>query len=237
MISIIVPVFNEETRVKNNLELINSYLNQKKIKHEIIVVNDGSEDSTLEILSSLEKNLAFKTISHHKNLGKGAAIKSGVNQAEGELILFTDVDLSVPIEFTATYLDELRKDVDVIIGTRANQKSRVQLRQFWLREFMGEMFTVLTNLILQVGVSDFTCGFKLFRREAAKKIFNRQVIKRWAFDAETLFLAKKYGFSVKEIPVVWRHRSGSKVRFPKDLVEALFDLVRIRINSFLGQYN
>lgn len=237
MISVIVPVFNEETRVKNNLELIDSYLNLKKIKHEIIVVNDGSEDSTLEILSSLEKNLAFKTISHQKNLGKGAAIKSGVNQAEGELILFTDVDLSVPIEFTATYLDELRKDVDVIIGTRANQKSRVELRQFWLREFMGEMFTVLTNLILQVGVSDFTCGFKLFRKEAAKKIFNRQVIKRWAFDAETLFLAKKYGFSVKEIPVVWRHRSGSKVRFPKDLVETLFDLVRIRINSFLGQYN
>lgn len=232
MISIIVPVFNEETRVKNNLELINSYLNLNRIKHEIIVVNDGSTDSTTEILSSLEKNLALKVITHQKNLGKGAAIKSGVNQAKGELILFTDVDLSVPIEFISTYLKELRKDTDVIIGTRANQKSRVELRQFWLREFMGEIFTVLTNLMLGVGVSDFTCGFKLFRREAAKKIFNKQIISRWAFDAETLFLAKKYNFLIREIPVVWRHRSGSKVKFPKDLIETIADLVRIRLHSY-----
>lgn len=232
MISIVVPVFNEETRVKNNLELINSYLNRKRIRHEIIVVNDGSTDSTTEILSSLEKNLPFKTISHQKNLGKGAAIKSGVNQAKGELILFTDVDLSVPIEFISTYLRELTKNTDVIIGTRESQKSRVELRQFWLREFMGEMFTILTNLILGVGVSDFTCGFKLFRREAAKKIFNKQIINRWAFDAETLYLAKKYNFLIKEVPVVWRHRSGSKVKFPKDLIETIVDLVRIRLYSY-----
>lgn len=237
MISIIIPVYNEQSRVSESLELIVNYLKDHKIESEIIVVNDGSKDGTLDILNDLQKSLDFKIISNPKNLGKGGAIKAGVNNAKGDLILFTDIDLSVPFDFIDKYLNVLTPETDIIIGTRANKESRVEERQFWLREMLGGGFTVLTNIILGVGVSDFTCGFKLFRQKAAVKIFNQQLIQRWAFDAESLFLARKHNFQIKEVPVVWRHRDGSKVRFPQDLIETFFSLIVIRINDLRGRYD
>lgn len=237
MISIIIPVFNEEERLRESLGEICSYLKSKRIDSEVIVVNDGSTDSTGKVLLNLQNELNFKIFTHNQNLGKGAAIKTGINNSLGDKILFTDIDLSVPFEFVKKYIDALTPETDVVIGTRANKDSKVEIRQFWLREMMGGMYTHITNLILQVGVSDFTCGFKLFRKEAALKIFNKQKVKRWSFDAESLYLAKKYHFNIKEIPVLWRHRSGSKVKFPQDLFSSLFSLIGIRVNSILGSYD
>ena len=178
----------------------------------------------------------LKVFTHKTNSGKGAAIRTGVARAAGEKILFTDIDLSVPIEFLDNFNQAMTDEIDIIIGSREHPDSKIEIKQFWLREMAGYSFTVLTNAILQVGASDFTCGFKLFRREAARKIFAKQLINRWAFDAETLFLAKKYEFVVKEEPVVWRHGEGSKVRFPQDLIDSFFGLLQIRINNFLGKY-
>lgn len=236
MISIVIPVFNEEKRITKSLEMIFAFLKSFKEETELIIVDDGSFDSTAKIVNEFKKKNDIKFIVQEKNSGKGAAIKTGVANASGSKILFTDVDLSVPIEFLESFNQAMTEDVDIVIGSREHPDSKIETPQHWLREFAGYSFTVLTNAILQVGVTDFTCGFKLFRREAARKIFSKQLIKRWSFDAETLFLAKKYQFEVKEMPVVWRHAEGSKVRFPQDLIDSFFGLLQIRINNLLGKY-
>jgi glycosyltransferase involved in cell wall biosynthesis len=237
MVSIIIPIFNEESRLRENLAEIIGFLKKSDIKSEIVMVNDGSHDKTSLILEEMKDKFDLKIVNHPKNLGKGAAIKTGVNAATGDIVLFTDIDLSVPIEFLDNYLKVLDDQADVVIGTRAHPDSKVEIRQSRTREFMGEMFTLLTNTILQVGVTDFTCGFKMFRKEAALKIFNKQLIKRWSFDAESLFLAKKFHYKIKEVPVVWRHREGSKVKFPQDIIDSLLGLFEIRLNALLGKYD
>lgn len=236
MISIVIPVFNEEKRISASLETISEFLKGYKETCEVIIVDDGSWDSTPKILEDFKATMNLKILTQKTNKGKGAAIRTGIGGAEGERILFTDIDLSVPIETLISFNEALKDDVDIVIGSREHPESRIEVKQFWLRELAGYSFTILTNAILQVGVSDFTCGFKLFRREAARKIFAKQIINRWAFDGETMFLAKKYEFEIKEMPVVWRHSEGSKVRFPQALIDSFFGLIKIRLNDFLGKY-
>lgn len=237
MVSIIIPAYNEEKRIAASIEVIYKFLKSFKKSYEVLIVNDGSKDSTGKILKELQKKYNFRLINHTVNAGKGAAIKTGVNNASGEVILFTDTDLSVPIEFLDNYLEAMSKNTDIVIGTRAHRNSKVEVPQSKLRETLGEVFTRLANIILNVGVTDFTCGFKMFRKDAAEIIFNRQLINRWAFDAESLYIAKKYKFNIKEVPVVWRHREGSKVKFPRDLIETLISLIVIRFNDLKGKYN
>lgn len=237
MICIIIPVFNEQSRLEKNIEEIFSFIKSKKENFEVIFVNDGSKDKTLNLLQEIKKKFPIKILNHKINMGKGAAIKTGVDNSKGDLILFTDIDLSVPIEFLNVYLNNLTEDIDIIIGTRALKGAKIEVRQSWLRETLGEYFTLLSNVILGVRISDFTCGFKLFRRQAAQKIFSRQIVRRWAFDAETMYLAKKYHFNIKETPVVWRHKEGSKVRIPRDLIESLISLFQIRLNDLMKKYD
>lgn len=236
MISIVIPVFNEENRLKKSLDEIFEFLKNFNEQTEVIIVDDGSWDSTAQILDSYRQKYNLKSVILKTNQGKGAAIRTGISSASGEKILFTDIDLSVPIDFLTSFNEALSGDVDIVIGSREHPDSQIEVKQFWLREAAGYSFTVLTNAILQVGASDFTCGFKLFRREAARKIFAKQLINRWTFDAETLFLAKKYEFEVKEMPVVWKHGEGSKVKFPQDLIESFFALLQVRINDWMGKY-
>lgn len=236
MISVIIPVFNEEKRLTSNLEVIFDFLKNFSEESEVVVVDDGSWDGTIKILENFKRRFSLKVVTLKQNQGKGAAVKAGILEASGEKILFTDIDLSVPIEFLDNFNSALTKDVDIVIGSREHQDSQIEVKQFWLRETAGYSFTVLTNAILQVGATDFTCGFKLFKREAARKIFGKQLINRWTFDAETLYLAKKYEFEVKEVPVVWKHGEGSKVKFPQDLVDSFFALLQIRINDWMGKY-
>jgi dolichyl-phosphate beta-glucosyltransferase len=236
MISIIIPVFNEEKRISKSLEIIANFTKGYKEETEVLVVDDGSWDLTAKTLESFKNKMNLKILTHKTNMGKGAAIRTGVASAMGEKILFTDVDLSVPITVLDSFNEAMTEDVDVVIGSREHPDSKIEIKQFWLREMAGYSFTVLTNAVLQVGATDFTCGFKMFRREAARKIFSKQLIKRWAFDAETLFLAKKFGFEVKEMPVTWKHSEGSKVRFPQDLIDSFFGLLQIRINDLMGKY-
>lgn len=237
MIDIIIPIYNEENRLASSLAQIYQFIKNKKDLYELIIVNDGSNDGSRKILEDLKSKYHLTILHHDVNKGKGAAIRTGIEKAQADIILFTDIDLSVPIEFVDTYIKNLDEDIDVIIGTREASGSRVEIRQFWLRELLGLTFTLFSNIILWMWISDFTCGFKMFRKQAAKRIFKRQKINRWAFDAEVLFLAKKYGFKIKEMPIIWRHREGSKVRFPWDLIETLISLLVIRINDFRGVYD
>lgn len=237
MISIVIPVFNEAKRLEKSMDIIFAFLKSFKEKVEVVVVNDGSFDKTAEILEKLKKKYPLTLVYHLKNMGKGAAIRTGIRETQGDLILFTDIDLSVPIEFLNDYLKALDHSTDIIIGTRVIKGAKVEVKQHWLREFLGEFFTIFSNLILGVGVSDFTCGFKMFKKKAAELTFGKQLINRWSFDAEVLFIAKKHHLKIKEVPVIWRHQEGSKVKFPQDLIDSFFGLLTIRLNSFNGKYD
>ncbi len=233
-ISLIVPVFNEEGRV-HNLDMLWAYVKNKKYIKELIVVNDGSTDKSLILLTNFQRKTKCKLISYRKNKGKGYAIKKGVLSARGTHVVFMDVDLSTPPKMLGE-LKQILRYTDIVVGTRKNNKAVLLQRQPKMREAMGTFFTSISQKIIGVNVSDFTCGFKSFSKKAAKKIFTKQRINRWAFDAESLFLAKKYGFSIQEFPVEWRDIKGTKVQFPQDAIQSFFDLIQIRLNDIFGKY-
>lgn len=233
-LSLIIPIFNEEKRIKN-ISIIIDYLTKKKFEWEVVIINDGSNDTTLKKLNALKTN-KISILSYTLNKGKGYAIKQGMLHSRGHYKLFIDIDLSTTMDEFDKFLPNLNK-YDVIIGSRRVKGSKFLTRQTYLREFMGRVFTKLSQIVTGVSVSDFTCGFKCFSKKSAQIIFSKQLIKRWGFDAEVLFLAKLYGFSIKEVPVSWKNDSGSKVRFPQDIITSLFDLFRIRMNLNNNKYS
>lgn len=228
-LSIIIPVYNESQRVFHLDEIIN-YFSKQKYSTEIIVVDDGSCDSTVTELEKIKRNHKFEIISYPVNKGKGHAIKVGMKQATGDYCLFTDIDLSTPIaeieKFTPFF-----NQYDVLIGTRRSKEANVVVHQSKIREFMGQCFTLLSRTILNTYVSDFTCGFKCFSAVSVKKIFENLTINRWGFDTEVIFLAKKFNFSLKEIPVIWKNDSKTKVQFPQDIINSLTELATIIVND------
>lgn len=230
-ISVIVPVYNESKRL-HHLRTIADYLKGFKKSTELIVVNDGSTDNTQEKLKELKKTFDFRLISYRTNKGKGHAVKIGMLRAVGNFRLFCDVDLSTPIEEInelSKYLDKY----DVVIGTRKITAAKVLVEQSPIRKWLGKGFTLLSQIILNVWISDFTCGFKFFSREAAEKIFSKSLVFRWGFDSEIMFLAKKYGFSIKEVPVTWINDTQTRVKFPRDIFVSLRELLTIRFNDWM----
>lgn len=235
-ISLLVPVYNEEKRI-HNLDLLWLFIKNKPYIRELIIINDGSTDGTKKKLLNFQKQKKSKcvVISYRKNQGKGWAIRMGIEIARGTHVVFMDVDLSTPPKMLIPLIKVINTK-DIIIGTRKNNKAILSQRQPKLREYMGKLFTLLSQAILSVYVSDFTCGFKCFSLKSAKHIFKKQQVKKWAFDSESLFLAQKYGHSIGEIPVEWRDSVGTKVRFPQDAISSFVDLLKIRINDLLGKY-
>lgn len=232
-LSVIIPLYNEANRVAN-LHRIYKYLNTKKFNWEIILVNDGSADNTQKEVKKMLKSYAFKNtklITYSQNKGKGFAIKTGMLKATGEYRLFTDIDLSTPIPEFNKFLPYLKK-FDVIIGSRKMVGSKVIIRQQSLREKLGKGFTKLSQITLQLNTTDFTCGFKCFSKIAAEAIFSSQRINGWGFDAEVLFLAKKFEYKIKEIPVKWSNDPRSRVKFPQDIMNSLLDLLKIRLFTY-----
>lgn len=233
-LSIIVPVFNESKRLQN-LSNIFDYLKMKKFTHEVIIVNDGSMDNTLELLKQINKKYKFTILSYEKNRGKGYAVKTGMLRANGKYRLFIDIDFSTPIGELDAFLKYINS-YDVVVASRRLPQSRVLVHQPYIREFMGHAFTKLSQYILNISISDFTCGFKCFSSKAAKDIFSCSRIERWGFDSELLFIAHKLGYSIKELPVHWKDNAHTKVRFPGDAMQSFAELVTIRINDLKGMY-
>lgn len=238
-LSIVIPAYNEEARLAPSLEVITGYFAAQPYRTEIVVVDDGSSDRTCDIvLEWVKKSPAPVRLEKNPgNMGKGAAVRRGMLAGAGEYLLFTDADLSTPIESIADFLPHLKQGAPVVIGTRKTQAARITRQQPWLRRNMGKGFVVLANLMLGMGLSDFTCGFKCFSRAAAQEIFSRSLVIGWAFDAEILFLAQRLGYRIIEAPVTWAHSSGSRVRLRKDVLSSFLGLREIRRNSRKGAYN
>ena len=233
MLSIVIPAYNEEPRLKKNIEKVISYLNTKPWSSEIIVVDDGSTDKTSEVISEF-KNSQIRFLKNEGNRGKGYSIKRGVLEARGDLILCTDADLSTPVEELDKFLEY--RDYDILIGSRALKNSKIIIPQPLYREYAGKFFNLLVQITVMHGIKDTQCGFKLFKKPAAQKIFKQQTIRGFGFDVEILYIGKKLGYKIKEIPVNWSNNRDTKVKFLKHSFEMLIDLFRIRLNEFLGIY-
>jgi len=237
-LSIVIPAFNEERRLPKAIEQIGSYLSARPLRAEILVVDDGSSDATLKLVESYRgKYPALRLISNDQNRGKGFSVRHGMLEARGEITLFTDADLSTPIEEADKLLAVLREnDFDAAIGSRALDRSLIEVHQSAFRERAGAFFNQLVRHITGIEFSDTQCGFKAFRRERTRIIFEQQRIERFGFDPEILYLAKRHGLRVAEIPVRWSHDAGSKVNVVGDGIRMFLELLVIRWNSLRGFY-
>lgn len=239
-LTIVIPCYNEEKRLKTTLPKIRNYLLKKRFKSEIIFINDGSSDQTINILNKFaqsNRGLPFqpKLISYAFNRGKGYAIKQGLLKARGESVLICDADLSTPIEFVEAFLKYI-KNYDLVIGSRRQRDSKIELPQSIIRSTMGKIFSRISAIILDVKVNDFTCGFKLLKHTAAKHIAQKMVINRWAYDAEMLKIAVSNNYKIKELGVSWLNNPSTKVNLPTDIVVSFLDLIKIIINAKLKKY-
>lgn len=228
-ISIIIPCYNEEKRIKKTLEKIWEYFKSKEIDFEIIVVDDGSRDKTVEIVEKWKEGKEnIKLIKHPKNKGKGAAVKTGVMNAEGNLILFTDADLSTPIEEYEKLKKFIDSGYDISIGSRGLKESKILVPQPFFRRMIGRIFPFLVRLIVIRKFKDTQCGFKLFKKEVAKEIFKNLKTTGFAFDVEILYNSVKKRYKIKEVPVTWMNSPYSTVKIFRDSFKMFISLLKIR---------
>ena len=236
-IALVIPVYNEQARLSRTFSTINSWHIPTGFKlTKIIFVNDGSTDKSLELIRSSHLKYPKQIISYRTNRGKGHAVKRGMLASTSDYTLLVDADMSSPLDEFMKFIPLINKGFEIVIGTRKNGHSTVVRHQSLLRENMGKVFTLLSQIVLCVDVTDFTCGFKLFSRNAKNKIFKRSHITRWGYDSEILFLANKLGLSLTEKAVIWANQKGSKVNLIKDTLISLKELVQIRTNYFNGVY-
>lgn len=234
-LSLVIPAYNEEAILEKNLSTVISFLKKKNYTWEVVVADDGSSDTTREIVKKLSSK-GVRLTALKENQGKGAALKRGVLSAKGEYIVFTDADLSVSISYLDILLTALRNS-DVAIASRRIKGAVIKRHQPFAREVMGRVFTLLTQIVVGSRIPDFTCGFKGFRRNAGLKVFSRSIVKRWSYDAEIIFLSKKFGYSISQIPIVWENREDTRVRLGSAVITSFVDLIKIRIFDLLGYYD
>jgi len=226
MNSIIIPAYNEEDRIGESLSKIIDYTNSENIEVEIIVVDDGSKDKTVDIANSFGGNV--RVIKQEKNQGKGAAVRRGMLEAKGDFRVFSDADLSTPIYEIKKLIEHNKKGFDVCIGSRAVDSSMIKEHQPWYREMMGKTFNHIVQLLVVKGIKDTQCGFKGFSKLAAEKIFSVAKIDGFAFDVEVVFLAGKFNFKIAEIPVEWYNDERSKVNPITDSTKMFYEILKIR---------
>jgi glycosyltransferase involved in cell wall biosynthesis len=235
-ISIIIPAYNEELRLPKSLERIRAYLDAKRISSEVIVVDDGSSDGTVQFMESqIAAWPGLRLVKNPGNRGKGYSVRHGTLEAQGKVILFTDADLSAPIEEADKLLAALATH-DVAIGSRAMDRSLIVVHQPWTREIAGMVFNTIVRVVLGLNIEDTQCGFKAFRREKSQIIFQQQRIERFGFDPELLFLAKRNGLTIAEVPVRWANAEGTTVSMWDGIRAMFFEVAKIRWNAMTGKY-
>lgn len=235
-LSIVIPSFNEELRLPATLERIAGYLSTLGGETEILVVDDGSKDRTAAVAESFRRTLpTLRVISNGVNRGKGFSVRRGMLEARGRVVLFTDADLSAPID-EAPKLIEALQNYDVAIGSRALDRGLITVHETRFREFAGIVFNRIVRVILRLPFVDTQCGFKAFRRERCQILFEQQRIERFGFDPELLYLARHHGLRTVEIPVRWGHSPATKVNMLRDSIQMFIDVFTIRWNAILGRY-
>jgi dolichyl-phosphate beta-glucosyltransferase len=235
--SIVIPAYNESARIPGTLESILSFVRSKGWSTEIIVVNDGSRDGTAEVVMEFgRKAPEVRLIENPGNHGKGYSVRNGILQALGEVVMFTDSDLSAPIEEAELLFAAIAEGADIAIGSRWLEKGRQTHRQPLYRQFFGRCFNAVTRAVMGLRFADTQCGFKAFTRDAAQTVFQLQTIEGWGFDPEILFIALKRGYTVVEVPVSWAHDERTRMSYLKDGMKMLEDIALIRWNALRGRY-
>jgi glycosyltransferase involved in cell wall biosynthesis len=235
-LSIIIPSYNEESRLPATLERIAAYLSDSQCEAEVLVVDDGSKDGTAAVADYFRIKIpTLRVIANGVNRGKGYSVRHGMQEARGRIALFTDADLSAPIEEAGKLIDALDTH-DVAIGSRAMDRSLISVHESPFREFAGIIFNKIVRIILWLPFVDTQCGFKAFRREPCAILFQQQTIERFGFDPELLYLARHHGLRAVEIPVRWGHSPATKVSMPRDSIQMFIDIFTIRWNSLCGRY-
>lgn len=236
-LTVIIPAYNEEKNIESTLKEIAGYLNKKAFSHEIIIVDDGSCDNTSEFAKRTSSLFGdFKIIKNEPNKGKGYSVKRAMLEAKGEYALFMDADNSTSIYEFDKFLPYLNENYDVVIASRRLKGSKVEEPQPLLRAKMGQFYILLSKIMLRLNVSDFNCGFKVYNTKSTRRMFELQKMNDWSFDAELLFLINKYDLKLKEAPVRWVHKSGSKVRPIKDAIKSFMSILRIKMNDIGLKY-
>ena len=235
-LSIVIPAYNEAERLPQTLEVLRRFLADFGDSAEILLVNDGSTDATAAVASGFAMpGVPLRVLDNPGNRGKGYSVRHGMLAARGALLLFTDADLSAPIDELRKLESAVAAGADVAIGSR-KRPELIRRHQSRFREWAGRCFNRFVVLTLGLPYSDTQCGFKLFRRAAAQAIFPAQRIEHWGFDPELLFLARRFGLTVAEIPVVWAHADGAKLRLGMDSAGAFLEVLQIRWNALRGRY-
>lgn len=237
-LSIVIPAYNESARIENALRRVLDCVAERKWDAEVLVVDDGSTDATPDIVHQwMQNHERLHLIKNPGNRGKGYSVRNGLLQAAGDVVMFTDADLSAPMEEGERLFAALDAGADVAIGSRWLEKQRQTVHQPLYRRFFGRCFNWLTRKVMGLPFKDTQCGFKAFKREAAQTIFRLQTIERWGFDPEILFIARKLKYSVVEVPVTWGHDERSRMSYLKDGMKMLEEMAQIRSNSMRGRYD
>jgi len=231
---VVIPAYNEAERLPRSLERVLHYLAASGRSHEVLVVDDGSQDQTAERARAVGGE-AVRVLVNPRNRGKGYSVRRGMLAAVGARRLMTDADLSTPIEELPRLMDRMDGGVPVVIGSRALPGSNIEVHQPWYRENMGRIFNLFVRLLLAPDLHDTQCGFKLFTAEATERVFRSARMEGFAFDVEAVFLARRRGLAVAEVPVTWRNDAASRVGLLKGF-RAFPDLLQIRVNDWRGRY-
>ncbi len=235
-LSIVIPAHNEAKRLPPSLEKINAFLSLQSFTYEVLVVENGSTDGTLAVAESFIAKMPYLRVIHEEQRGKGLAVKRGMLEAVGEYRFFCDADLSMPIEQVLRFIPPQLADVEVSIGSREVAGSR-RIDEPGYRHMIGRVFNTIVRWIVLPGLQDTQCGFKCFRGDIADKVFGLQTLTGMSFDAEVLFIARKMGYRIQEVPIDWTFDADSRVRLVQDSMRMAFDLLDIRLKSAKGAYD
>jgi glycosyltransferase involved in cell wall biosynthesis len=237
-LSIVIPAYNEGARIELTLDRVMTCVEKQGWDAEVLVVDDGSTDGTPKIVHAwMARYPRLHLIQNDGNRGKGFSVRNGLLQAAGEVVMFTDADLSAPMEETELLLAAIADGADVAIGSRWMDKTRQTIHQPLYRRFFGRCFNWVTRTVIGLPFKDTQCGFKAFKRPAAQVVFRLQRIERWGFDPEILFIARKLGYDIREVPVTWGHDERSRMSYLKDGMKMLEEMAVIRANSVAGRYD
>lgn len=235
--TIVIPAYNERARIVPTLEAVVQCVRLRDWDAEVIVVNDGSTDNTAALVREFARTAPeVRLMENPSNRGKGYSVRSGLLHAQGEVVMFTDADLSAPMDEAELLFNAISEGADIAIGSRWLETSRQTHRQPLYRQIFGRCFNLLTRMVMRLPYADTQCGFKAFTREAAQTVFQLMTIERWGFDPEILFIARKRHYRVKEVPVSWAHDARSRISYLRDGMQMLKELAIVRWNALLGRY-